>query len=250
MAAIREDGRVWDLTINLLASAIAGAAVWLTQYALRRRKLERKRRFFGLDAGSECTFFVSKHASSPRPNSVHRHDMGALLELAMVARDCGSRPEIASFDDPPVGIGTVTEFCVGGPTNNPRTARHLRWLLPGVTVSGDAELLTISAGEQSFSLEDDVFEYVLLARVFGPEGGHPVFILCGQTALSNQAAARYLGNHHRRLAREYADQPFCLALRIVDPPAYGSSVVEFVADLTAAALRAPQAAPSQEGASA
>lgn len=228
---------MWDLTINLAASAIAGTVVWLAQYALRRRKRQRMRRFFGLAGGSRCMFFVSRHASSPNPNSVHRSDMGALLELAVIARDCGSRPEIASFDDPPVGVGALTEFSVGGPTFNPRTARHLRWLLPGVAmVGGGPEPLNITVGERSFPREIGVYEYVLLARLFGPNGGQPIFILCGQTALSNQAAARYLRTHHQRLARDHADGQFCLMLRIVDPPAYGGSVVELVADVTAESL--------------
>ncbi|MBB5868208.1 hypothetical protein F4553_001587 [Allocatelliglobosispora scoriae] len=233
---------MWDLTINLAASAIAGLAVWLAQYALRRRRLERKRKFFGLAKDAQCTFYVARHASSPRVNSVHRLDMAALMELSMIAGDCGSRPEIASFDDPPSGIGAATEFTVGGPGTNPRTSQHLRWLLPGVTAGEDGkELLTIHVGDRAFSREAGVYEYVLLARVFPPNGGLPVFILYGQTAPTNQAAARYLAERYSRLARDHADRAFCLMLRIVDPPAYGNSVIEFVADVTAEALRPPAA---------
>jgi len=238
---------VWDLTINLVASAIAAAAVWLAQYAVRLRSLQRKRRFFGLHRGSQCTFFVSRHASSPNPNSVHRQDMGALVDLAVVAHDCGSRAEIASFDDPPVGIGAVTEFSVGGPTHNPRTAQHLHRLLPGVTVAtDDPELLTIGAGPHEFSRERDVYEYMLVARAYASDGGAPVFVLSGQTALSNQAAARYLTTRYRRLARDHGNRPFCLVLRIVDPPAYGSGIVELVADVTAHAFRPAAALAASE----
>lgn len=237
---------MWDLMINLLASAIAGAAVWLAQYALRHRSRRRLRGFFGLTGGAPCVIYVSRHASSPRLNSVHRYDMGALMELAVLARDCGSRPEIASFEDPPAGIGTVTEFCVGGPSHNPRTAQHLRWLLPGVRVGADSpERLTIAVGDREFTREEGAYEYVLLARVLAPEGGRPVFVLGGQTALTNQAAARYLGRHHRRLGREYGDGPFCLVLRVVAPPAYGANVVELAADVTADALR-PLPVPQEQ----
>ena len=43
----------------------------------------------------------------------------------------GSRPQIASFEDRPLGLGELTEFSVGGPTFNPRTESHLRRMLPG-----------------------------------------------------------------------------------------------------------------------
>ncbi|GAA1607966.1 hypothetical protein ACFQY4_33755 [Catellatospora bangladeshensis] len=225
---------MWDLTINLLASAIAGAAVWLTQYALRRRRLHRMRTFFGLAAEAPCVFFVSRHASSPHPNSVHRADMGALLELAVIARDCGSRPQIASFEDRPLGLGELTEFSVGGPTFNPRTESHLRRMLPGVDVSGTSPRpLTFTIGGQVYECKPGRVEYVLVARVFGPNGGRPVFVLCGQTALSNQAGARHLRAEYAQLGKTYGDRPFSLMLRVVDTDAYGPAVVDQITDVTA-----------------
>ncbi|WP_253289776.1 hypothetical protein [Verrucosispora sioxanthis] len=77
-----------DLLINLLASVIAGTAVWLTGFLLRRHKLNRARAFFGLAAGASCLLVVSRHASSPREFSVHRRDVAALVELATIAREC------------------------------------------------------------------------------------------------------------------------------------------------------------------
>ncbi|WBB46798.1 hypothetical protein O3597_16560 [Verrucosispora sp. WMMA2044] len=68
-----------DLLINLLASVIAGTAVWLTGFLLRRHKLNRARAFFGLAAGASCLLVVSRHASSPREFSVHRRDVAALV---------------------------------------------------------------------------------------------------------------------------------------------------------------------------
>ncbi|MEV0461160.1 hypothetical protein [Catellatospora methionotrophica] len=231
---------MWDLVINLLASAIAGAAVWLTQFALRRRRLHRMRTFFGLAAGATCVFFVSRHASSPHPQSVHRSDMGALLEVAVIARDCGSVPRIASFEDAPTGPGELTEFSVGGPTFNPRTGSHLRRTLPGVAIVKDGERpLTLVVGGQSYVCEPGTSEYVLLAKVFGPGGGRPVFLLCGQTALSNQAGARHLRAQYQQLAREHGNRPFALLLRVVDTDAYGPTLVEVVADVTADASRHP-----------
>jgi hypothetical protein len=70
--------RVGDLLINLLASVIAGTAVWVAGFGLRRRKLSRERAFFGLTAGASCLLMVSRHSSSPRESSVHRSDVAAL----------------------------------------------------------------------------------------------------------------------------------------------------------------------------
>ena len=104
-----------DLLINLLASVIAGTAVWLAGFVLRRRKLSRERAFFGLTAGASCLLVVSRHASSPREFSVHRRDVAALVELATIARECGARADRVGENQPTGEIGRLTEFCVGGP---------------------------------------------------------------------------------------------------------------------------------------
>jgi hypothetical protein len=44
-----------DLAINLLASAIAGSAVWLSQWFVRVRRLTRLRAFVGVSVGSDGT---------------------------------------------------------------------------------------------------------------------------------------------------------------------------------------------------
>ena len=122
-----------DLLINLLASVIAGTAVWLAGFALRRRKLSRERAFFGLTAGASCLLVVSRHASSPREFSVHRRDVAALVELATIARECGARADRVGENQPTGEIGRLTEFCVGGPGGaSPRSATHVRTILRGV----------------------------------------------------------------------------------------------------------------------
>lgn len=68
-----------------------------------------------------------------------------------------------------------------------------------------------------------------------------MFLLSGQTANSNQAAARYLAKHHERLARTYGRDSFCVVLKVINSDAYGPDVTELVADVSAAA-RTPVAA--------
>ncbi len=229
-----------DLLINLLASVIAGTTVWLAGLLLRRRRLGRERAFFGLTEGASCLLVVSRHASSPREHSVHRRDVAALVELATVARECGAHADRVG-EQPTGEIGRLTEFCVGGPGGaSPRSATHVRTILHGVTYayadSPDSRLsFTVGGTEYVHTAETT---YVLLARFWGPAGGHPVFLIGGLSAGSNLAGARYLAARHRDLERQYgADRPFALVLRIVEPAAYGTDFTELAADVTDLAFR-------------
>jgi hypothetical protein len=226
-----------DLLINLLASVIAGVAVWLAQRLTQRRRLARERSFFGLADGGDCLLSVARHYSSPRKASVHRRDVAALVELATLARECGARADLANDGALTQGFGRLTEFCVGGPSGNPRTATHLRTILRGVSFTGDSQ--TLGVGSAAYRFEPGQYEYVVLARAWGPARDRPVFILAGQTAPTNLAAARYLSAQHRALFRQYgATEPFCLVLRIVEPAVYGTDFTELVADVTGDAFRA------------
>jgi hypothetical protein len=230
-----------DLLINLLASVIAGTAVWLSGFLLRRRRLGRERSFFGLTAGASCLMVVSKHASSPSDLSVHRRDVAALVELATIARECGAHADRVGESQPSGEIGRLTEFCVGGPSEaNPRAVIHLRSILRGVryeVFDADKRRLSFTVGGAEYVLSAET-SYVLLARFWGPAGGHPVFFIGGLSAGSNLAGARYMAAHHTALHQKYgADQPFALVLRIVEPAAYGTDFTELVADVSGTAFQ-------------
>ncbi|MFC6611584.1 hypothetical protein ACFQFC_31890 [Amorphoplanes digitatis] len=210
---------------------------------MRRRRLARERGFFGLTEGASCLLVVSRHASSPRENSVHRRDVAALVELATIARECGARADRVGEAEPAGEIGRQTEFCVGGPlTANPRSAVHLRTILRGVTFAnvvdpGEPRLAFTVGGKEYVRTPDTT--YVVLARFWGPGRGCPVFLLAGLTAGANLAAARYLAGRHRQLERKYgADRPFCLVLRIVEPAAYGTDFIDVAADVSDVAFEA------------
>jgi hypothetical protein len=232
---------VSDLLINLLASVIAGIAVWLAQRLLRYRRLAREQAFFGLTGQAACQLSVARHFSSPHRSSVHRRDVAALVELATLARECGARADLASDAELAREFGRLTEFCVGGPSGNARTVTHLRTLVPGVTFRpAGVEPETLLVGDAEFPCVPGVAEFVVLARALGPAGGKPVFVLAGQTAPTNLAAARYLDRNHRELFRTHgADRPFCLVLRIVEPEVYGIDFTEVAADVTDIAFEAP-----------
>ncbi len=76
----------------------------------------------------------------------------------------------------------------------------------------------------------------------GPDRG--AFLFCGQRAITNQAATRYLARHHEKLARKHGNNSFVLLLEVVNSQAYGPDVVELVGDVTRAAT-SPLPTPAQ-----
>lgn len=230
-----------DVLLSLVSSVIAGSAVWLTQRLLRYRRLARKRAFFGVTAGARCLLVSPRHYSSPKSASVHRRDMAALVEVATVVNDCGGGVELVAGDASPTEIGRQTEFCVGAPAANPRTAAHLRAVFLGVQFGpyGDGDNpRTFRVGGTPYPAPSDRAEYVVLAKAYPEATANPVFVIAGQTARSNLAAARLLASRYRSLRRTHGTAGrFCLVLRIGEPLAYGPDLVEIVADATAEAFR-------------
>ncbi|RKE19395.1 hypothetical protein [Streptomyces sp. TLI_171] len=244
---------VLNVVLGLIASAISAGLGWLAQSVRRRRRLERERAFFGLPADGEALLVVNHHPASPSSKSVSRSDVYALMELAALVRECGAQATLTGHDEVRQGLGDKTEFCVGGPSSNVRTAAHLASWLPGVAFGSPAEdsghpVPTLLIGSREFAFETSGEQpggraYVLLARVHLRAGSRPVFLISGQTAVSNHAAVRYLAANHRKLARRHGrDGAFAVVLRVVNARAYGPDVVEFEADVTAAATARPSPA--------
>ncbi|MEU9716569.1 hypothetical protein [Streptomyces sp. NPDC047976] len=235
---------VRNIVLGVAATAVSGGFGWFTRTYLWRRALRRKQAFFGLPAGSDCVFVVNRKADADAW-SVHRNDAFALLEISALIKDCEAALQLVSHDGVRQGVGERAEFCVGGPSSNTRTVAHLSSMLPGVRVGafeGPApDRLAIHVGGETYPWDKGQVEHVLLARLTTGPGTRPVFLISGQTAVSNQAGARYLARHHRELARKYRRESFCLVLKVVNSDAYGPDVTELVADVTAAA-RTPAAA--------
>ncbi|WP_351222638.1 hypothetical protein [Streptomyces sp. NPDC002133] len=226
-----------NIVLGVVAAGISASLGWFARNHLWRRRLRRKQAFFGLPGNSECLLVVNREAGSE--GAVHRFDVFALLELSALVKDCGAHAQIVQHDVAQQGFGERTEFCVGGPYSNRRMAAHLASLLPGVTVNTDVEpgpdRGAFQIGSERYRLEAGTTEYVLLARLTAGEGSRPVFLFCGQRAITNQAATRYLARHHEKLARKHGTNSFVLLLKVVNTQAYGPDVVELVADVTKAA---------------
>ncbi|MFF9498204.1 hypothetical protein [Streptomyces sp. NPDC014656] len=235
-----------NIVLGVLATGLSASLGWLTRTYVWRRRLRRKQAFFGLPGHAECLLVVNREAGGD--GAVHRFDVFALLELAALVKDCGAQAQIVQHDRTHLGFGDRTEFCVGGPGSNRRMAAHLGSLLPGLTMVTDKDPVeergAIEVGGERYRMDPGAVEYVVLARITAGEGGRPVFLFCGQRAITNQAATRYLARHHERLARTHRNGTFVLLLKVVNSQAYGPDVVELVADVTRAALRAPAAVPA------
>ncbi|MCX5374999.1 hypothetical protein [Streptomyces sp. NBC_00091] len=236
---------VRNIVLGVVATACSGGFGWFTRTYVWRRALRRKQAFFGLPTGSDCLFVVNRQMGG-KDSSLHRSDAFALLEISALIKDCGATVQVVTHDTARQGFGDRAEFCVGGPSSNARTTAHLASMLPGVRTEigleqGDPDRGAIRVGGETYRWEKGMVEYVLLARLTTGRGSRPVFLLSGQTANSNQAAARYLARHHERLARDYGGESFCVMLKVINSDAYGPDVTELVADVTAAA-RTPVAA--------
>ncbi|MFF9341313.1 hypothetical protein ACF1CG_16450 [Streptomyces sp. NPDC014773] len=235
-----------NIVLGVLATGLSASLGWLTRTYVWRRRLRRKQAFFGLPGHAECLLVVNREAGGD--GAVHRFDVFALLELAALVKDCGAQAQIVQHDRTHLGFGDRTEFCVGGPGSNRRMAAHIGSLLPGLTMVTDKDPVeergAIEVGGERYRMDPGAVEYVVLARITAGEGGRPVFLFCGQRAITNQAATRYLARHHERLARTHRNGTFVLLLKVVNSQAYGPDVVELVADVTRAALRAPAAVPA------
>ncbi|MFI6037369.1 hypothetical protein ACIBBD_24975 [Streptomyces sp. NPDC051315] len=234
---------VRNIVLGVVAAGISAAIGWVTRTYLWKRRLRRKQAFFGLPENSESLLVVNRDPAAAEP-AVHRFDVFALLELSALIKECGARFQVVTQDAVHQGFGERTEFCVGGPGSNRRMTAHMAAMLPGVRVNVDPEpgpdRGAFQIGGERYRMDAGVTEYVLLARltVGEPRPSRPVFLFCGQRAITNQAATRYLARNHERLSRKYGGDSFVLLLKVVNSQAYGPDVVELVADVTRAA-RAP-----------
>ncbi|MFE6158676.1 hypothetical protein ACFQ7F_07130 [Streptomyces sp. NPDC056486] len=231
---------VRNIVLGLIAAGLGAVLGWLARTYLWRRKLRRKQAFFGLPDNSESLLVVNREAAGPELTVV-RHDVSALLELAALIKDCGAHAQLVAHDAAQQSFGERTEFCVGSPTVNRRMAAHMSSLLPGVRVNADPEpgpdRGAFQIGSERYRMEGGITEYVILARLTAgqEQEARPVFVFCGQRAITNQAATRYLARHHERLARKHGANTFVLLLKVVNSQAYGPDVVELVGDVTRAA---------------
>jgi hypothetical protein len=245
-------GDIWNIVLGVASSAVSATVAWVVQALLRRRRLNRKRAFFGLRSGSEALIVVPRKAgSSDGERIVAQKDVYALMELSALVYECGAHYTVQPAHQTRQGVGDRAEFCIGGPATNERTAAHLKLKFPGflVPVDWESRKIEFTVGDERYAWESGVADYVLIARISVGAEGQPTFLICGQTAISNLAAVRHMRRAYRELSHKHdADSTFALVYKVVQSDDYGPDVIEFVADVTKQAQRAPAA--SLAGASA
>jgi hypothetical protein len=238
-----------NVVIGLVTSIVGGACVWAWQRVRNASSLRRRERFFGLEPRGTCLIVMNNRAGQTL--ATHHDDVQAMVGIATLASGIGASVEIESSDEFRGVNGDRTEFCIGGPAggSNPRTGGHLAAHLPGVTVDTTAsrEIPAIVAGGQEFRRCRGEQDYALVAKFTPPGSARPVFVIAGQTALSNRAAVHYLKREYTALFKslESVDR-FCIVVRVAGTGTYGYQAAELAADLSAIAFRpvVPQQAPA------
>src|SRR6266545_6889124 len=125
-------GEITDILTGLLTAIISGGTVWLWQRGKRTRRTRRKASFFGVKPNQSCLVVMNRHWQTQ--HAIARADVYALLDAGTLVDELGGQVDVRSSDELREGIGDRTEFCIGGPDSNPRTAAHLASFLPGVVI--------------------------------------------------------------------------------------------------------------------
>ncbi|MEU1180221.1 hypothetical protein ABZ464_21675 [Streptomyces sp. NPDC005820] len=233
-----------DVTLNvgigLVTSMISAVLVWLWQRGRNARALYGKARFFGMRPGETC--IVVMNHKWDRPRTAAHHDVQAMVEAVVLARELGCEVSMRVSGEFRDSNGPSVEFCIGGPENgsNVRTAGHLEQYLPGVDVrpfSDRDDSMAFVVGGETFPCERRRREHVLVAKFRPASATRPVFVICGQTAVTNHAAMVYLRRSHRELSRRLASmERFCLVLRVESISTYGAQEAVLARDVSATAF--------------
>lgn len=241
---------VLNIVIGLVTTVLSGGSVWLWEGGKNARLLRRKAAFFGIEPRGTCLIVMNNKYD--KPGSMHHNDVQTLIEVATLASDTRAQVTVESGNDFHGSNGDRTEFCIGGPSSNPRTAGHLRSHLPGVTprpydpVTGEA--MAIVVGDQRFICDRRNQEYALVAKFTPPEASRPVIVISGQTSIGNRAAIHFLKREYRNLSKTIASTDrFCIIVRVTSIGTYGHEAAELASDVTSVAFTPHPAASASAG---
>ncbi|MEU7471865.1 hypothetical protein AB0A94_25645 [Streptomyces sp. NPDC044984] len=228
-------GAIGDLLLGLLASCLSGLAVWLWQRGRHTRDLRLRMRVVGARPGDTCLIVMNNKYGAP--GTTHHHDVQAMIEAAVLSHSLRCEVEIVRSDDFRGGNEDKPEFCIGGPLgSNVRSAGHLAHSLPGVVFhpyTHPDHPLAIEAGGELYRWDRGNEGYALLAKFTAPGGDRPVVLVCGQSAVTNHAAAYFLRHSYRRIADTVSStERFCLLLKVPSIRTYGFQGVTLERDLT------------------
>jgi hypothetical protein len=228
-----------NIAIGLATSILSGGFVWAWQRARNIRILRRKQEFFGLKPGAACLIVMNHKYDAP--GSTAQNDVQAMIKVATLASETGSKISVRSCDEIKGINADHTEFCIGGINSNPRTVEYLTNYLPGVTLKPYSatrrDSAAIVVGDQRFLFEHGKAEYALVAKFTPPASARPVMIICGQRSVANRGAMEFLHRNYLTLMKSVTStDQFCLVVKIVSSDIYGHEMTELTEDVTAAAF--------------
>ena len=230
---------ILNISIGLITTLISAALVWVWGRARLTRRQRERAKFSGVSPGDTCRIVAPHAASAPR--DIAKHDVFSIVELAKLTRDLKANLDVVDSDEGSYGVGDITEFCLGGPDANVRMQSHLARFLPHVSICpyapGSQRSIAIVAAGREFLREPNSREYALVAKVELPDCERPLFLICGQTSITNRAAVSYLRDNYRKISAVHAVRGrWCVVLRVVAPSVYGHQMTELAADLSADAF--------------
>ncbi|WP_327342416.1 hypothetical protein [Streptomyces europaeiscabiei] len=220
-----------NVAIGLLTSLVGLGLGALWERGRRTREQYRRAAFFGTRPGEHCVIVVgAKHG---QPGMTHQKDLRAVVELTVLLSELDCRVSVESADLRGSN-GDRTEFCVGGPIggSNPRTGGHLTAYLPGVTItpfSDRPDSVAIVVGGERYYFDRGHQEYAVVAKFTPPESSRPVVLVCGQSAVANQAAVHFMRREYEQVARSVASlDQYCLLVKVshIDVYSFHRSVLE------------------------
>jgi hypothetical protein len=174
-------------------------------------------------------------------------DVQAMIEIASLASSSGASIRIESCMDFRELNGDRTEFCIGGPRSNPRTAGHIATSLPGITMrpfdAAGQRPSAIVAGDEEFPRDRGKEEYALVAKFTPPASRRPVVLICGQSTIANLGAVNFLIRDHLKISKAISSiSKFCIIIRVASIETYGYGASELASEVSAAAFQDSQPA--------
>jgi hypothetical protein len=231
-----------NIVIGLVTTVLSAGSVLGWRHMKDARILHRKAVFFGLRPSGTCLIIMNNHWQ--KPGSTSHNDVHTMIEVTALAHEAGCQISVLPADDVRESNGDRTEFCIGGPTSNPRTAGHLASHLPGVKYRAYGtrrDSGAIVVGGKQFLLDRDRQEHALIAKFIPRHSNSPVFVIYGQRAIGNRAALHFLRREYGKLPKVIGStERFCLIVRVTSADTYGYQAVELAADVTDSAFTVPQ----------
>lgn len=226
-----------NIVIGLATSVLSGGSIWLLQRVRGTRILRGKAALCGLESGGTCLIVMNNHWR--KPGTTAHDDVYTMIDVAALAYEAGCEVTVSPVEELHEGNGDRTEFCIGGPISNTRTAGHLAEHLPGVThrTFTKRERADIIVGARRFTMEAGRREHALIAKFTPPQSSRPVILISGQTSTANRAAVHLLRRDYRKLSKAVGStERFCIVAGVTSAAAFGHQSVEIVADVTEAAF--------------